>query len=550
MKTFFKTVLILAVLGVAGYFGWQYYQQHYAAPASAPAAAQPAYTEHVVTRGNLSKNVTGTGTLSIARTADVALPYGVVVTETLVSEGDNVEAGQPLMRVDVAALQTAIDTLQTELDTTEQEIATLAEDYERAAYIDLTMDCRVKEVYIQKGDYIEAVMEEKGAIALLSLDGLMYVDVPVIEGLNVMNTMSVVIGTRTVTGTVRAIEGDVMSISFSDQYGEDGQEVTIRYKNEDVAKGLCYIHMPYYLTTSAQGYVERVNLTVNAIKYSGNHICYLNNIPMSATYDALQMTRATQQAQLKEMKALLKAGVITAPEAGIVSAAVAPSATEQAAYTVLVSLYVGDEKEMVISVDELDITSVAVGQNVNIAMDAIEDKTYPAKVTKVSQIGTATSGVTVYNVTLTIEGDERLRFGMNGTATIHIEERNDVVLVPLTALNSSRGQSYVWLKSENAAEGEPGVRTMVETGLSDENYAQVISGLNEGDVILITREADSSTESTFGAFGDFGGFGGGMDFGSMMNNFGGGMPSMPSGGGMPSMPSGGGMPGGNGGGRR
>lgn len=190
---------------------------------------------------------------------------------------------------------------------------------------------------------------------------------------------------------------------------------------------------------------------------------------------------------------------------------------------------------MVISVDELDIISVTVGQNVDIAMDAIEDKTYPAKVTKVSQIGTASGGVTVYNVTLTIEGDERLRFGMNGTATIHIEERNDVILVPLTALNASRGQSYVWLKSEDAADGEPGVRTMVETGLSDENYAQVISGLNEGDVILITREADSSdTESRFGNFGG----GNMMNFGS----FGGGS--------MPSMPSGGGMPGGNGGGRR
>ena len=93
------------------------------------------------------------------------------------------------------------------------------------------------------------------------------------------------------------------------------------------------------------------------------------------------------------------------------------------------------------------------------------------------------------------------------------------LLVPLTALNASRGQSYVWVRSENAAADEPGVRTVVETGLSDENYAQVVSGLNEGDVILITREADEST-----AFRNNGGFGGGM------MNFGGGMPSMPSGG--------------------
>lgn len=156
-------------------------------------------------------------------------------------------------------------------------------------------------------------------------------------------------------------------------------------------------------------------------------------------------------------------------------------------------------------------------------------------VSKVSQIGTPNGGVTVYNVTLTIDGDENLKFGMNGTATIRIEEMNDVLLVPLTALNASQGESYVWLQSDSASGDEPGVRTTVETGLSDENYAQVLSGLNEGDVVLITREASSSgTDSQSGGF----------DFGGMSFDMG----SMPQGGG--DMPSGGGNGGGgNGGGR-
>ena len=112
---------------------------------------------------------------------------------------------------------------------------------------------------------------------------------------------------------------------------------------------------------------------------------------------------------------------------------------------------------------------------------------YAGTVSKISQIGTATSGVTVYDVTLTIEGDDQLKLGMNGTATILVEERENVLLVPIAALNTSRGESYVWLKSDSAADGEPGVRTTVETGLSDENYAEVLSGLSEGDVVLITR---------------------------------------------------------------
>ena len=168
--------------------------------------------------------------------------------------------------------------------------------------------------------------------------------------------------------------------------------------------------------------------------------------------------------------------------------------------------------------------------NYELAMDAITDHTYAGTVSKISQIGTATSGVTVYDVTLTIEGDDQLKLGMNGTATILVEERENVLLVPIAALNTSRGESYVWLKSDSAADGEPGVRTTVETGLSDENYAQVLSGLDEGDVVLITREASSSsTDSRDGGF----------DFGSMSFDMG----SMPSGGDMPS----GGFPGGGGG---
>ena len=160
MKKFLKFLLVLIVLGAAGFFGWQYYQQKVAAPVGAPADAQDAYTEYTVGRGTLTKTVTGTGTLSIARVEDIQLPYAVTVTDTLVEEGDTVAAGQALMTIDTAALQTTIDTLQSELDATESEIASLSNDYTRAEYIKLTMDCRVKEVYIQNGDYIEDVMAE------------------------------------------------------------------------------------------------------------------------------------------------------------------------------------------------------------------------------------------------------------------------------------------------------------------------------------------------------------------------------------------------------
>ncbi len=536
MKKFFKTLLVLVILGAGGYFGYQYYQRQQAA--TVMTESDSAYTEYAIGRGTLSKTVTGTGTISISRSEDVKADYAVTVIETLAEAGDTVTAGQPLMRVDSIALQDSIDALQTELESTESEMASIMNSYSSTTYVRMPQYGRIKEIYIEEGQYIQDVMEEKGCIALLSLDGWMYVETSAVEGMEIGSVLSVKVGRTELEGTVRALENGMATVTFSDAYGTEGGEVELTFNKESIGTAISHIHMPYRLTTSEKGYISAIYLEVDDRKWEGNRVCYLINVPVSDTYDALSATRLKQEEEMKEMKALMASGTINAPADGIVSSITAASSVPQEADTVLASLYVGSEKEMVVSVDELDIISVELGQSVSLAMDAITDKTYSGTVSKVSQIGMATSGVTVYSVTIAIDGDEQLKLGMNGTATIQVEERSDVLLVPIAALNASRGTSYVWLKSAEAAEDEPGVRTEVETGLSDENYAEVVSGLNEGDVVLITREASTSTSTSDSV----------MEGGMMFD-----MGTMPSGGDVPGGGqgggSGGGPGGGNGGGR-
>lgn len=85
------------------------------------------------------------------------------------------------MNIDAVALQTTIETLETELETTETEIATLAEDYSSTTYLKMPQYGRIKEVYLTEGAYIQDVMDQYGAIVLLSLDGWMYVEFPAQE---------------------------------------------------------------------------------------------------------------------------------------------------------------------------------------------------------------------------------------------------------------------------------------------------------------------------------------------------------------------------------
>ena len=97
MKKAIAIILTLCILGAAGYFGWQAYQKYVAQPADSGSATL--VTPYTITRGNLSKTVTGTGTLSISQTENVSLDYGVTVTETLVEEALRLLKGRQKPRV-------------------------------------------------------------------------------------------------------------------------------------------------------------------------------------------------------------------------------------------------------------------------------------------------------------------------------------------------------------------------------------------------------------------------------------------------------------------
>lgn len=204
MKKVLKTLAVLVVLAAAGFFGYRYYQSRQAVAAQATDGST--YTEYTVSTGSLSKTVTGTGTLSISQTDDVALDYAVTVTDALVEAGDTVTAGQPLLNIDAVALQTTIETLETELETTETEIATLAGDYSSTTYLKMPQYGRIKEVYLTEGAYIQDVMDQYGAIVLLSLDGWMYVEFPAQEDWEIDDTVTVKVDRVTLDGTVRALE--------------------------------------------------------------------------------------------------------------------------------------------------------------------------------------------------------------------------------------------------------------------------------------------------------------------------------------------------------
>lgn len=139
MKKALKGLLLLAVLGAAGFFGYRYYQS---LQTPVVETGGKAYRQVTIAKGDLSQSITGTGALSIGETQDVTLPYGVTVTGTLTGVGDVVQPGTPLLSLDLEALQSAIDTLQTELDTVESDMASLSADYSSDLYVKAPLTAR------------------------------------------------------------------------------------------------------------------------------------------------------------------------------------------------------------------------------------------------------------------------------------------------------------------------------------------------------------------------------------------------------------------------
>jgi HlyD family secretion protein len=510
LKIILKTLVWCAVIGGLGYGGYRFYLSRQVTPA-ADSAAATTYTKVQISTGDLGKTVTGTGTLSISKTEDVAVSFPVTVKNVRVTAGEQVHTGDPLMDVDITALKAAIATMETDLATTEDSLTSLARSYEDEAALKLTASARVKKIYGNVGDLTQDVMKEYDALAVLSMDGKMKVAIPKGE-LTVGAAVTVHDGTVKYDGVVQGIEEDNAVITFADTKTLEGASVEVTKNDVSQGTGEAKINLPFYFTTTTQGRISKVGYAVNT-KPNRNAVLFsLTQVPVSSEYDTLMAKRQQTMDSLKAANDVLASGVIPATIDGIVSTVTTASLTDTAANTVLASLYVGDAKQMVISVDELDIINVEVGQSVTIAMDAVTDKKYDATVSHISQIGTTSSGVTTYDVTLDVQGDEQLKIGMNGTATIHVLDVTGAVLVPIAALNTSKEGQYVWLYDESASSesGEPGVKTFVTTGLSSDAYAEVKSGLKAGDYVMITRTANTNTNNRFAGFEGMPAFEGGQ----------------------------------------
>lgn len=189
--------------------------------------------------------------------------------------------------------------------------------------------------------------------------------------------------------------------------------------------------------------------------------------------------------------------------------------------------HVTDYKKLktTISVDELDVPSVKKGQTVEIKASAFEDETFTGEVTSVAKEGTYENGVSSFDVTIKIDKPGDIKIGMSTEVSILTNSVKDALYVPIEAVQIDGEEKYVNIQQSGTTEGAASTKKVVETGISNDRYIEITSGLEEGQFVSLPITINESSTGS-GVEGMRGGQGGEirMQSGSGMPN-GGGMPS-------------------------
>jgi HlyD family secretion protein/macrolide-specific efflux system membrane fusion protein len=169
--------------------------------------------------------------------------------------------------------------------------------------------------------------------------------------------------------------------------------------------------------------------------------------------------------------------------------------------TVIMTVADMSTKQINAKVDETDIGKVKVGQKANFTVDAYTGKTFTATVSNISQTdvsstwssSTSTTTVIYYSVTLDIDDPENLlKPAMTARVNINIAEKNDVLMIPLSALKTNNDGQYVVVVTPD---GKTENRN-VTVGLYSDDKVEILDGLSEGDKLSISYTKSTSKSST------------------------------------------------------
>mgnify|MGYP002535979681 FL=1 len=571
-----------------------------------------------VKRTDISSELTASSSLSPKDTYEVTSLVEGEVIEANFEEGDVVEKGQVLYRIDASSMDSDLSSAQTSLQRAKESAQTAQSDYaEETARIAgntyrSTASGYIKTLYIKEGDKVNNGTK----IADLYDDSVMKITAPFLSGeaaeINVGDEAAVIL-----EDTGEQISGTVTVVSSMEETLSGGRlvkNVTVEVSNPGglTTDTAASVTVDGFVCSAEATFTAKTE-TILSVELSGNKSLEIENLLIhEGSYvdknsDLFRVTAKTAEEYLKEFKDAVESAddnlenaenklsntqdsvddyTITAPISGTVitkNAKVGDKISKSSSGTTTMAvIYDLSTMTLEMSVDELDVSSIKVGQSVEITADAVEGETFTGTVTNVSLQSSYSNGVTNYPVTVTLDDTGSLLPGMNVDAKIILDSSEDALVIPASALmrgnrvyvkkssdstentdtqrngssdnvgdadserknhgdgtlnadsvdrqpdagaeasGSSKGSGTDNSSSKSTGSGKSGSSNVpdgfeavqVTTGIINDDYVEILSGLSEGDEVYISSESGSSTQTNQMQMGGMGGPGGDMGGGA------------------------------------
>ncbi|HEX2946154.1 MAG TPA: efflux RND transporter periplasmic adaptor subunit [Clostridia bacterium] len=435
----------------------------------------------VVTRGQLVDSIAGSAPVESANRSELSPKVTATLQQINCKEGDQVKKGDVLFVLDntdallnIENTSNQIAQMQLNLDSTAKSVGGLT--------VQAPFSGQVTGISVKEDDNVN----KGGALLTVTDVGTLEVTLPfsgtAAKNISVGQNATVYIPDLmlSVNGTVAyksskpyttASGGELYNVEITiNNPGslKEGMKATAEIQAvgaalDSVDSGTLTYKNKKTLRSDAGGTVTGINVRDNEFVNSGDVLVRLENDDLVLTSSTNDIKMENLQSQLGIQQKQLDYYTITAPFDGtITSMGTANEGDTVKQGEVLAVVSDMNHLQFSISIDELDISQVAVGQDVTITAEALtETQTTPlaGKVGKIAMEGTSNNGVTTYPVTVAVDDTAagKLKTGMNIDAEILVSNRQDVLMVPLEAVVERGGRSFVYVKGTgNGQSGQSG----------------------------------------------------------------------------------------------
>lgn len=485
------------------------------------ASTETRYVTEAVAKGNIITTVTGTGQIGASNTIDINSKVSGTITYVGVNAGDTVNRGKVIARIDSTDAQKTVR--DAELNLLNAKLALEKLKIQNSAD---NLDTDLQKIY----------NDGFGTVSNVHLDLS-----PTMNGLeSIINQQNLSYNNIRSSGNIATdyrVKAEDSFYKAQTSFNQNTKDFSLINRNSPQADIKNIINETYttvdllsqavkntkdlvgfmstdtgktadYTTTenTLSGYTTTLSNDLASLFTAKTNITNYNDTSLNNNLDIQSSLLSVQQKQnslLDAKNALLNYDIV-APFDGVISSVpvkVGDSATGA------IATIITKQKIATVSLNEVDIAKINLGQKVTLTFDAIDSLTITGKVVEIDSIGTVSSGVVTYSVKISLDlDDNRVKPGMSVSAVIITDTVQDVIVVPNGAVKTKNGTSYVEVFDAALPQAATGVQGSVSlsmprqveitAGLVSDTSTEIISGLKVGDIIVTKTISSTAAKTT------------------------------------------------------